>query len=451
MYKINKMDKDANLALPNGKSYKLNVIEGSIGGPAIDIKELYGETGFLTYDPAFMSTASCESKITYIDGEKGVLLYRGYRIEDLANGRFDFLEIAYLLLYGELPRKEEFSNFQSNINSHSSIHERLYKALDAFEPDGSPMDMIAAMFSSLSSLYENSDKNVEKNLFLVTHMAIAKITTMVAATYRYSIGQNYIAPKSNLDYTANFLNMMFSRESENYEVNKIFRDALNIILILHADHEQNASTSTVRGVGSTGANPFACLASGVNALSGPLHGGANEAVISMLRKIGDVKNIPSFIGSVKNKKATLMGFGHRVYKNFDPRANILREQSAKVLSLLDKNDSKNKELVELLNIAQELEKIALNDEYFISRKLYPNVDFYSGIILTAMEIPSKMFTTLFALARTTGWIAQYNEMISSKSKIFRPRQIYTGEKEREINFVELEEERKSNQNGSISF
>jgi citrate synthase len=426
LFQLKMSKKQAKFVLPDGSEYQFDVIDGTIGPSAIDMRKLYDQTGFFTYDPGFMSTASCSSKITFIDGDKGQLMHRGYNIVDLASGKFDYLEIAYLLLYGNLPNKDEFQKFKNDINLHTLLHERVYEILNGFMCKAHPMAVIIGLLSSLSAFYHEADFSDKDSIEITSHRMIAKIITIVAAVYKHTVGQKIIYPTNSLDYTSNFLKMMFAVESEDYVVNQTFRDALNIIFILHADHEQNASTSTVRLAGSSGANPFACIAAGVASLWGPLHGGANEAVINMLEEIGSVKNIQSFIEKVKNKveSTKLMGFGHRVYKNFDPRANILREQSKKVLALLGGRDDK------LLDIAQELERIALQDSYFIERKLYPNVDFYSGIILKAIGIPTAMFTPIFALARVSGWIAQWKEMIEEKGKIGRPRQIYTGKKSR---------------------
>ena len=420
--------KQAIFSLPECNDCKFDKIDGTLGPSAIDVRKFYEQTKLFLYDPSFMSTASCESKITFIDGDKGVLLHRGYNIVELASGKFDFLEIAYLLLHGELPSDNQFLEFQNQINGHTLLHKQVYKILDGFMCGAHPMAIIIGLLSSLSAFYHEADFSDKASIEITSHRMIAKIITIVAAVYKHIIGQKIIYPTNSLDYTSNFLKMMFAVKSEDYVVNKTFREALNIIFILHADHEQNASTSTVRLAGSSGANPFACIAAGVASLWGPLHGGANEAVIHMLNEIGDVKNIPIFIEKVKNKVegTKLMGFGHRVYKNFDPRANVLREQSKKVLALLgNKNDK-------LMEIAQELERIALQDSYFVERKLYPNVDFYSGIILKAIGIPTIMFTPIFALARVSGWIAQWKEMIEEKGKIGRPRQLYTGEKERKV-------------------
>ena len=421
-------EEQAKFILPNGKEYKFDVMNGTLGRSAIDVRKFYDQTGLFTYDPGFMSTASCSSKITYIDGDLGKLVHSGYNIVDLASGKFDFLEIAYLLLYQDLPSEDQFLKFQNDIDDHTLLHKQVYKILDGFVCSAHPMAIIIGVLSSLSAFYHESDFSDTDSIEITSHRMIAKIITIVAAVYKHIIGQKIIYPTNSLDYTSNFMKMMFAVKTEDYIINKTFRDALNIIFILHADHEQNASTSTVRLAGSSGANPFACIAAGVASLWGPLHGGANEAVITMLNEIGDIKNVPAFLDKVRSQKegVKLMGFGHRVYKNFDPRANVLREQSKKVLAILgNKNDK-------LMEIAQELERIALQDSYFIERKLYPNVDFYSGIILKAIGIPTIMFTPIFALARVSGWIAQWKEMIEEHGKIGRPRQLYIGEKERKI-------------------
>ena len=421
------MSETVKLTMPNGKEFNFDIKRASLGQDVIDISKLYQQTGMFTLDPGFMSTASCQSKITFIDGDEGELLYRGYDISDLASGNYDFMEISYLLLYGELPSKEEFEGFKAKINKHTLVHEQLQSVLCGFTRTAHPMSMIIGLLGSMSAFYHDKDFTQSEVTDLVCLRAISKICTIVGMVYKHYIGQVIMSPLNKLDYASNFLRMMFGVSSQDYEVNPIFRDAMNIIFILHADHEQNASTSTVRLSGSSGANPFACLAAGTASLWGPSHGGANEAVISMLEEIGDVKNIPGFIEKVKNKSdgVKLMGFGHRVYKNFDPRANILRQQSQKVLASCGKNNK-------LMDIALELERIALSDDYFKERKLYPNVDFYSGIILKAIGIPSIMFTPIFALSRVSGWIAQWKEMIETENKIGRPRQLYIGEKKRSV-------------------
>jgi citrate synthase len=421
------MNNFVKLTTPDGKEFEFEILKASLGQDVINISDLYQKTGMFTLDPGFMSTASCLSKITFIDGNTGELLYRGYDISDLANGSYDFLEISYLLIYGELPTKDEFEKFRSRINKHTLIHDQVKQVLAGFTRTAHPMSVLIGLLGSMSAFYHDKDFTHPDIVELVCSRSIAKICTLIPMVYKHYIGQELVSPLNSLDYSSNFLRMMFSVTSEEYKVNKTFRDAMNLIFILHADHEQNASTSTVRLAGSSGANPFACLAAGTASLWGPSHGGANEAVIQMLEEIGDVKNIPSFIEKVKNKVdgTKLMGFGHRVYKNFDPRAHILREQSKKVLKESNKESS-------LMDIALELERIALSDEYFIERKLYPNVDFYSGIILKSIGIPSIMFTPIFALSRVSGWIAQWKEMIETDHKIGRPRQLYVGEKKRTI-------------------
>ncbi len=424
----------ANISV-NGKiSEELPVLEGTIGPSVIDVTKLYRDTGMFTYDPGFMSTASCQSKITYIDGEKGMLMHRGYLIQDLAKNS-DYLEVAYLLLHGELPSVEQKKDFVYQIKHHTLVHEQLQFLLRGFPRKSHPMAILVGAFSSLSSVYhDNLDINDPKQREAAAIQMIAKIPTLAAMAYKYSVGQPFMYPRNDLNYAENFLYMMFGVPSEQYQVNPIIAQAIDRIFILHADHEQNASTSTVRLAGSSGANPFACIGAGIASLWGPAHGGANEAVINMLQEIGDSANIPEFIKKVKDKNAhtKLMGFGHRVYKNYDPRASVLRESCHNVLKELKIENEP------LLEIAMELEKIALSDEYFIERKLYPNVDFYSGIIYRAMGIPSQMFTVLFAVARVSGWVAQWKEMMEDPSnKIGRPRQLYTGYDQRD--FVPIEQ------------
>ena len=413
----------------DGKVVKLPIHDSTIGPGVIDINKLYAETGYFTYDPGFMSTASCESQITFIDGDKGILRHRGYDIKDLADN-CNFLEVSYLLMNGELPNKAEFDDFYEKITHHTMVSEQLYTLINGFRHSAHPMAIVLSSFGSLSSLYHDSlDINNEEERELAAIRMIAKIPTIAALAYKYSIGQPFIYPVNELDYSANFLHMMFATPCEKYVVNPIMANALNKIFILHADHEQNASTSTVRTAASSAANPFACISAGIASLWGPAHGGANEAVINMLKAIKSVENIPEFIRRAKDKNDPfrLMGFGHRVYKNYDPRAAVLKETCKEVLAEL--NQANNP----LLQIAMELERIALSDEYFIEKKLYPNVDFYSGIIYEAMQIPSQMFTVLFALARTSGWIAQWLEMLKDKNqKISRPRQLYTGEVSRKF-------------------
>lgn len=413
----------------DGKSMSLPVYDATEGQSVIDITKLYAETGFFTYDPAFLSTAACESKITFIDGDVGILRYRGYDIDALAE-KSDYLEVAYLLLNGELPNASEKKAFNRRITMHTMIHEQLHFLFRGFPRASHPMAVMAGAAASLSAFYHDSlDINDRAQRELAAYRLIAKMPTLAAMAYKYSIGQPFIYPQNDLGFSENFMHMMFSTPCEKYKVNPVLARAMDKILILHADHEQNASTSTVRMAGSSGANPFACIAAGIASLWGPAHGGANEAVINMLREIGDVSKIPDFISKVKDKNsgAKLMGFGHRVYKNYDPRATVLRQTCQEVLAELGQIDEP------LLKIAIELERIALSDEYFIERKLYPNVDFYSGIIYRAMGIPSKMFTVLFAVARTAGWIAQWKEMMDDpKTKIGRPRQLFTGHAPRQF-------------------
>lgn len=407
----------------DGKIIKLPIHKSTVGPAVIDINKLYSETGYFTYDPGFMSTASCESKITYIDGDNGILRHRGYDIKDLAEN-CSFLEVAYLLFYGDLPNKSEYEDFNSKITHHSMVSEQLHNLISGFRHSAHPMAIVLSAFGSLSSIYHDVlNINNENEREMAAIRMIAKIPTIAAMAYKYSVGQPFIYPQNELDYSENFLHMLFATPCEKYKVNKVLASALNKIFILHADHEQNASTSTVRTAGSSAANPFACISAGIASLWGPAHGGANEAVINMLKAIGRPENIPEFIAKAKDKnsQSRLMGFGHRVYKNYDPRAAVLKETCTEVLKELKQDNNT------LLQIATELEKIALSDEYFIERKLYPNVDFYSGIIYEAMGIPSQLFTVLFAVARTSGWMAQWLEMHHDKNqKISRPRQLYTG-------------------------
>ncbi len=427
--------KDKNIAklIFNNKEVELDVLHGSVGPSVIDIRKLYGELGCFTYDPGYGATGSCESAITYIDGEEGVLLHRGYPIEDLAN-KSSFLEVAYLLLNGELPKKEEKEEFENAITLHTMVHEQLINFYRGFRRDAHPMAIMVGVVGALSAFYPDStniDDPYER--MVSSRRLIAKIPTIAAMAYKYSLGQPFNYPLNDLNYSENFLNMCFSVPAEKYKLNKTISDALDKILILHADHEQNASTSTVRIAGSSGANPFACIASGIASLWGPSHGGANEAVLNMLSEIGSKDKIMEYVNKAKDKNDPfrLFGFGHRVYKNYDPRASVMRETCHEVLDLLGvKNEP-------LLDIAMELEKIALKDEYFIEKKLYPNVDFYSGIILKAMGFPTDMFTVLFAVARTVGWVAQWNEMITDPvQRIGRPRQLYNGKVSRK--FLQLE-------------
>lgn len=424
----NASNRSATLSV-EGKNLTFPIYEPTEGQSVIDITKLYGETGMFTYDPGFMSTASCESKITFIDGDQGILRYRGYDIATLAD-KSDFLEVSYLLLNGELPNAAEKKEFVTRITNHTMVHEQLHFLFRGFPRASHPMAVMAGAAASLAAFYHDSlDVNDPKQREISAYRLIAKMPTLAAMSYKYSVGQPFIYPQNDLSFSENFLHMMFSTPCEKYKVNPVLARAMDKILLLHADHEQNASTSTVRLAGSSGANPFACMSAGIASLWGPAHGGANEAVINMLREIGDVSKIPDFIAKVKDKNSgiKLMGFGHRVYKNYDPRATVLRETCKEVLAELGQINEP------LLKIAVELEKIALSDPYFIDRKLYPNVDFYSGIIYRAMGIPSKMFTVLFAVARTAGWIAQWKEMMEDpKFKIGRPRQLFTGSAPRQF-------------------
>ena len=408
-----------------GKSIDLPVITGTQGEPTIDIKNLPGELGYFTYDPGFTATAACTSKITFIDGGKGILRYRGYPIEQLAE-QSTFLEVAYLLLKGELPSKQQFSQFERDITYHTMVHEQLNTFISGFHYDAHPMAMMAGVVGSLAAFYHDrmDPQNPEHRALAATRL-IAKIPTIAAACYRHHMGWPTAYPLNSLGYCDRFLHMMFSVPAEEYQVSPTAARALDLLFILHADHEQNASTSTVRLVGSTGANPYACVAAGISALWGPAHGGANEAVLTMLNQIGSVANVPKFIEKAKNRDDPfrLMGFGHRVYKNYDPRASIIRKACHDVLEDLGVNDP-------LMDLAMELERIALEDEYFVEKKLYPNVDFYSGIIYKALGFPVSMFTVMFAIARTVGWVSQWLEQTETPTKIGRPRQVYDGPTER---------------------
>lgn len=410
-----------------GKTVELPVLQGSSGSSVVDIRNLYGATGLYTFDPGFTATASCESKITFIDGDEGILLYRGYPIQDLAE-KSDFMEVSYLLLYGELPTQQQKADFVHNITMHTMVHEQIPSFYRGFRRDAHPMAIMVGVVGALSAFYHDSlDIHDPRQREIAAYRMVAKVPTMAAMAYKYSIGQPFIYPQNKLDYASNFLNMMFSVPTEGYEISPIVASAMDKILILHADHEQNASTSTVRLAGSSAANPFACMAAGVAALWGPAHGGANEAALAMLQQIGHPSRIKEFIAKAKDKNDPfrLMGFGHRVYKNYDPRAKVMRETCHEVLRELNITDDP------LLDIAMELEQIALSDPYFIEKKLYPNVDFYSGIIFKALGIPTSMFTVIFAVARTVGWVAQWKEMIGDPlQKIGRPRQLYTGAAER---------------------
>jgi len=427
---MNISDTKATLSFSDGSpSVDMPIYKGTIGPDVIDIRKLYGQTGKFTYDPGFMSTAACQSAITYIDGDKGELLYRGYPIEQLAVN-CDFLETCYLLLNGELPNAKQKDEFVNTVTKHTMVHEQMQFFFRGFRRDAHPMSVLVGTVGALASFYHDSlDINDAKQREISAIRLIAKLPTLVAMAYKYSIGQPFVYPRNDLSYSANFMRMMFGNPCEEYKVNDVLVRALDRILILHADHEQNASTSTVRLAGSSGANPFACIAAGIACLWGPAHGGANEAALNMLKEIGSVENIPGFIEKVKDKNSgvKLMGFGHRVYKNFDPRAKLMRETCHEVLNELGLQDDP------LFKLAMELEKIALNDEYFVSRKLYPNVDFYSGIVQSALGIPVSLFTGIFAMARTIGWIAQWNEMIADpEQKIGRPRQLFVGSTVRDV-------------------
>jgi citrate synthase len=418
----------------SNKSSKLPLISGTIGPQVADIRKIYNDLGIFTFDPGYGATASCESKITYIDGDEGVLLYRGYPIEQLAE-KSTFLEVAYLLLNGELPNAAENKAFHAGVMNHTMLHEQLRTFYNGFRRDAHPMAVMCGVVGALSAFYHDSlDITNPEHRRISAFRLIAKVPTIAAWAHKYNVGQPFMYPQNELGYAENFLYMFNAVPAEHYKVNPILARAMDLIMILQADHEQNASTSTVRLAGSTGANPFACIAAGIASLWGPSHGGANEAVLHMLADIGNVKNIPTFLEQVKDKnsKVKLMGFGHRVYKNFDPRAKIMQATCHQVLGELGiKHDP-------LLEMAMELEKIALHDDYFVSRKLYPNVDFYSGIILKAMGIPTSMFTALFAVSRTVGWISQWKEMMEDPTqRIGRPRQVYTGAPQR--NFVPLDQ------------
>ncbi|HVF82826.1 MAG TPA: citrate synthase [Sphingomicrobium sp.] len=409
------------------KDVGMPVLSGSVGPDVLDIRKLYAQTGAFTYDPGFTSTASCQSAITYIDGEEGILLHRGYPIDQLAE-QSSFPEVSYLLLHGELPSKAELDKFTYTISRHTMVHEQLAMFFRGFRRDAHPMAIMCGVVGALSAFYHDStDITDPQQRLIASHRLIAKMPTLVAMAYKYSVGQPFMHPDNGLSYTGNFLRMTFGVPAEPYVVNPIIERAMDRIFILHADHEQNASTSTVRLAGSSGANPFACIAAGIACLWGPAHGGANEAALNMLREIGRPDRIPEYIARAKDKDDPfrLMGFGHRVYKNYDPRAKVMQQTAEEVLRELNISDP-------VLDTARELEQIALNDPYFIDKKLYPNVDFYSGVILNAIGFPTEMFTALFALARTVGWVAQWNEMISDpEQKIGRPRQLYTGATQRD--------------------
>jgi citrate synthase len=423
------LENKATLKLPNGGSIDFPVLSGSVGPDVVDIRALYGKTGVFTYDPGFLSTASCASTITYIDGDQGVLLYRGYPIDQLAV-HCDFLEVCYLLLRGELPNAKQKAEFVGMVTKHTMVHDQINRFFTGFRRDAHPMAVLVGVVGALSAFYHDSlDISDQHHREVAAFRLIAKLPTLVAMAYKYNMGQPFVYPRNDMSYTANFMRMMFAVPAEEYRTNDVLVRALDRIFILHADHEQNASTSTVRLSGSSGANPFACIAAGIACLWGPAHGGANEAALQMLDHIGDVSKIGDFIKQVKDKNSgvKLMGFGHRVYKNYDPRAKLMRETCYEVLEELGLHDDR------LFKLAMALEKIALEDDYFVSRKLYPNVDFYSGIVQRAIGIPVSMFTCIFSLARTVGWIAQWNEMIvDPDQKIGRPRQLYKGATRRDV-------------------
>ena len=422
------MSSNAKLKI-GAKEFDFPIKKGSVGPSVIDVSKLYAETDHFTFDPGFTSTGSCESSITYIDGDKGQCYYRGYPMDVLAE-KSNFLEIAYLLWYGELPTKTEWDEFSSAIKNHTMVHEQIRVFFNGFRRGAHPMAIMVASVAALSAFYPDSIniKDPEQRRISARRM-VAKIPTLAAMAYKYSLGQPFVYPDNSLPYSENFMQMCFAVPAEKYKMNKVFANALDKIFILHADHEQNASTSTVRLAASSGANPFASISTGFTSLWGPLHGGANEAALNMLKEIGDVKNIPKYIEKAKDKEDPfkLMGFGHRVYKNYDPRAKVMQKTCHEVLNEIGNTDNK------LLQVAKELEKIALNDEYFIEKKLYPNIDFYSGITLSAMGFPTTMFTVLFGLARTVGWLAHWKEMmVDKKTRIGRPRQLYTGPSPREF-------------------
>jgi citrate synthase len=419
------MSEKATLTI-GGDSYEVPVIKGTLGPDVLDVRKLYGDSDRFTFDPGFTSTASCESKITFIDGDAGVLLHRGYPIEQLAE-KSSFLEVCYLLLHGELPTAGEFAEFEHNITYHTMLHAQFDRFFEGFRRDAHPMAIMTGAVGALSAFYADSI-NVDdaRERQISAHRLIAKMPTIAARAFKYHMGQPFVSPRNNLSYAENFLRMCFAVPAEDWAPNPVLTRAMDRIFILHADHEQNASTSTVRLAGSSGAHPFACIAAGIACLWGPSHGGANQEALEMLEAIGSVENIPDYVQGVKDRKYKLMGFGHRVYKNFDPRAKVMQQTCHEVLAEIGHSDDP------LLKIAMELEKIALNDPYFIDRKLYPNIDFYSGITLRAMGFPSTMFTVLFALARTVGWISQWKEMFEDpQRKIGRPRQLYTGSVQRD--------------------
>jgi citrate synthase len=428
------MSKEAfRLISPSGKETELPVRTGTVGPDVIDIGTLYKEQGVFTYDPGFVATGSCESDITFIDGEKGVLMYRGYPVEQLAKNS-TFIEVAYLLLHGELPTASELEEFDHTIRVHTMLNEGMLNFFKGFRYNAHPMAQLSAVVGSMSAYYHDEmDASNPKHRDIFAHRILAKLPTIAAASYKLNVGQPFMYPRNDLNYCENFLQMMFAVPAEPYEIDPVAVEAIDLLFILHADHEQNCSTSTVRMAASSGANPYTSIAAGITALWGPAHGGANEAVLNMLEEIGDVKNIPKYVAKAKDKNDPfrLMGFGHRVYKNFDPRATIIREMAHKVLEKLGRDDTP------MFDLARELEQIALQDDYFIEKKLYPNVDFYSGIIYRALGIPTSMFTVMFALGRAVGWTAHWREMIADpKVRIARPRQLYTGAAERDYVAIE---------------
>jgi len=428
------MSKDAyTLTSPDGKTTELPIRKGSVGPEVIDIGKLYREQGVFTFDPGFVSTGSCDSDITFIDGDKGVLMYRGYPVEQLA-GKSNFVEVAFLLLYGELPTADELAKFDESISRHTMLNEGMLRFFNGFRYDAHPMAVLSAVVGSMSAYYHDTmDVNDPHAREVFAHRILAKLPTIAAAAHKLTAGQPYVYPRNDLNYSENLLHMLFAVPAETYEINQVAAEALDLLFILHADHEQNCSTSTVRMAGSSGANPYSAIAAGISALWGPAHGGANEAVLRMLKEIGDAKNIPKYVEKAKDKNDPfrLMGFGHRVYKNFDPRATIIREMCHKVLAQMGRQDTP------LFDLALKLEEMALKDEYFIEKNLYPNVDFYSGIIYRALGIPTSMFTVMFAIGRTVGWVAHWREMITDpNNKISRPRQLYTGPAQRD--YVDLE-------------
>jgi citrate synthase len=424
-------NRSAKLTL-NDQTYDLPVMAPSLGPSVLDIRKLYAEADVFTFDPGFTSTAACESAITFIDGDKGELLHRGYPIEQLAE-KSSYLEVCYLLLYGELPSAAQLADFESRVTKHTMVHEQMHNFFRGFRRDAHPMATMVGVVGAMSAFYHDSlDINDEWQREVAAIRMVAKLPTIAAMAYKYSVGQPFVYPKNSLSYAGNFLHMCFAVPAEDYVVNPVLAKAMDRIMMLHADHEQNASTSTVRLAGSSGANPFACIAAGIACLWGPAHGGANQACLEMLREIGTVDRIPEYIAKAKDKTSgfRLMGFGHRVYKNFDPRAKVMKQSADEVLELLGIHNNPT------LQVAKELERIALSDDYFVSKKLYPNVDFYSGIILDAMGFPTSMFTPIFAISRTVGWISQWKEMIAEKNqKIGRPRQLYVGPQQRD--YVDL--------------